>query len=244
VLGSGLGAIASSLEDGVSVEATEVPGFPPSRVPGHAGAVHVGRWGSCRTLVFQGRTHLYEGHTDDAVTLPVRTAGALGARFVLLTNAAGAVDSRLAPGSLLCARDLIDLFFRRWSHARAGGTRAVPDPALGRLVGRAASAEGVALASGVLSGSMGPAYETAAEVRWLQRLGVHAVCMSTIPEAIAAGTLGLPVAVVSLITNHATGIAPGPLDHAEVVRWARTAESDLGRVLRASANLLAEEAAS
>lgn len=117
----------------------------------------------------------------------------------------------------------------------------MPDPALGRIIDRAARAEAIPLPAGILSGSMGPAYETAAEVRWLQRLGVQAVCMSTIPEAIAAAQVGMSVGVVSLISNYATGLARAALDHAEVVERARETGVDLGRLLRATARLLAAE---
>jgi inosine/guanosine/xanthosine phosphorylase family protein len=235
VLGSGLGSIAESLEDARSTSMQEVPGFPAATVAGHAGEVHLGGWAGNAVLIFQGRVHLYEGQPVDRVTLGVRAAAELGAERIILTNAAGSCDRAIPPGSLMRAQDLIDLFFRRLRGDEAaesiGGGGAL-DPELGRRIDEAAIAEGIRLAHGVLCGSSGPSYETAAEIRFLRSIGAHAACMSTIPETWAARNRGMAVAVVSLITNYGTGISKARLAHDEVVEWAAKAGKDLGRLLR------------
>jgi len=241
VLGSGLGGIAESLERPVGVDTAQIPGFPAASVAGHAGRVLLGRWSGRPVLLFQGRVHLYEGHPVEAVTLGVRTAAALGIRFLVLTNAAGSCSVAVPPGSLMRAQDLLDLFFRRLHGRQAKpfvGRGGVLDPQLGRWIDDAARRESIILAHGVLCGSSGPAYETAAEIRLQRTLGAHAACMSTIPEAFAAADCGMRVAVVSLITNFGTGITSRRLEHAEVVGWAARAGDDLGRLLRALAGLL------
>ncbi len=235
VLGSGLGTIAESLGDARAVESDAIPGFARAGVEGHAGEVRWGYWGRCPTLVFRGRVHLYEGHSVEAVTLAVRAAAALGARELVLTNAAGSCDRSIPPGSLMRAVDLLDLFFRRLrSAAPPERVAAAPllDRGLGDRLDRAAVLEGIHLRAGVLCGSLGPSYETASEVRLWRRIGAQAACMSTVPEAIAARAAGLRVAVVSMISNYGTGIAPGPLDHRDVMEQAARAGADLGRLLR------------
>lgn len=241
VLGSGLGGIAASLDDAVNVETTDVPGFPASTVAGHAGRIYLGRWGGRRVLLFQGRVHLYEGHPVETVTLGVRCAAQMGAEHLVLTNAAGSCSSAVGPGSLMRATDLLDLFFRRLRGNRdkgfIGRGRAL-DPRLGRRIDEAALLESIPLAHGVLCGSSGPAYETAAEIRLQRTLDAQAACMSTIPEVFAAVDCGMRVGVVSLITNFGTGVSSAPLNHAEVVEWAARAGEDLGRLLRRLAGLL------
>lgn len=235
VLGSGLGSIAETLLDARRVAAGEIPGFPAASVAGHEGEVRCGRWGGRSTLIFRGRVHLYEGHPVDTITLAVRTAAALGVKELILTNAAGSCDGSIPPGCLLRATDLLDLFFRRL-RARAPssriGTAPVLDPSMGRRLDTAAIAEGIQLRTGILCGSLGPSYETASEVRLWRRIGAHAACMSTVPEAFAARAAGMRVGVVSMISNYGTGISAGPLDHRDVMDQAARAGVDLGRLLR------------
>jgi len=218
-----------------------IPGIPKATVEGHAGEVHVGRWGNRSVLLFQGRVHFYEGHSFETVTLAVRTAAELGARDLILTNAAGACDGGLPPGSLMRATDLIDLFFRRDRGREAPvwiGRGGVLDRDLSRRIDEAALVERIELRRGVLCGSQGPTYETAAEIRLWRKIGAHAACMSTVPEAIAARAAGMRVAAVSMISNFGTGILPGRIDHLEVMREGKRAGKDLGRLLVRAAALL------
>ncbi len=235
VLGSGLGGIAESLVGAQTIGLEEVPGFPETTVTGHSGRVHLGRWGALPVLIYQGRVHLYEGHPVETVTLAVRAAAELGVERLILTNAAGSCHRRIPPGSLMRAVDLLDLFFRRLRGSKPKpflGRGGLLDGDLGERIDSAAISESILLRHGILCGSTGPNYETAAEVRMWRKIGGHAACMSTIPEAWAAGDLGIATGVVSLITNYGTGIAATRLDHAEVVAWAARAGRDLERLLR------------
>jgi len=240
VLGSGLSYLADELDDAVRIPYAEIPGFPQSTVAGHAGNFVVGGLEGVRVGFAQGRFHLYEGYDPAAIVLPVRVLHGLGARWLLVTNAAGSLDPRLGPGSLMAIRDQINLQFANPLIGRTPGRIENPfpdmsaayDPDLAdRLLGVALGEE-IPLHEGVYVGVLGPSYETAAEVRVLARIGGRAVGMSTVPEAIAAAEVGLPVAGVSLITNYATGITDRPLDHAEVTEVATATRGVLERVVR------------
>ncbi len=241
VLGSGLGGIAEGLEERRSLPSDTIPGIPKATVEGHAGEVHIGRWGSSPVLVFQGRVHFYEGHSFDTVTLAVRTAAELGVRDLILTNAAGSCDGALPPGALMRATDLIDLFFRRNRGTSAPpwiGRGGVLDSDLGRILDDAALAERIEMRLGILCGSQGPTYETASEIRLWRKIGASAACMSTVPEAFAARAAGMRVAAISMISNFGTGVTPGRIDHEEVMREGKRAGKDLGRLLRRAISLL------
>lgn len=260
VLGSGLGSVADAMEDPLVFEAAEIPGYPVSTVAGHAGRLILGRLGGRETWVVQGRVHLYEGHTPEVVTRPVRLLHALGVRTAVLTNAAGSVKGEDAgPGDLVLASDAISLFFRplvasaspsmtssssrlaapsaceahRPPHSLWRSHGSVVDPVLFRLAQETALDEGIPLRPGVLIGSLGPNYETAAEVRAWRRIGGTVASMSTVPEAIEARRLGMRCMLFSLVTNHATGIGSERLTHEDVVRMAEEAGGRLARLLTA-----------
>lgn len=224
VLGSGLGALAESVEDAVAVAYEEIPGFATTTVEGHAGRLVSGRLEGVDVLVFQGRYHAYEGHDPADLATPVRTAAVLGARTLVVTCAAGGVTRRLVPGTLMLLTDHINLMGRnplvgpgRSGEPRFPDMTDAYDPAL-RERARAAAAEvGVRPAEGVYAAMLGPSYETPAEVRMLERLGADAVGMSTVPEVIAARAAGLRVLGIALITNPAAGVVDGPLDHGDVI---------------------------
>jgi purine-nucleoside phosphorylase len=245
VLGSGLGVLLDAWDVERVLDAETIPGYPRSGVAGHAGRVAIVGWGEARGLVFQGRVHFYEGHDRPAVTFAVRLAAALGARWMLLTNAAGSTDPLLAPGSVMVVQDHIRLFA-----GRRAGPGAVPGPT---RVGspysehraeeafRVLAEEGVRTLRGVLQGWAGPSYETAAEIEMMRRLGASAACMSTVIEAEEAWRLGMDVAALSLITNWATGLSAHALDHAEVVAMAARVAPSLGRALERLAQAWAGE---
>lgn len=221
VLGSGLGVLLESWRPGILIEGGQLPGYPRSSVPGHAGRLAIVRWGNRRGLVFQGRVHLYEGYRRPAVTFAVRLAAALGAQWIILTNAAGSVDPRLTPGTIMVVEDHIRLFLGpRASGAGCPGRclRGSPyDQRRTEEAFRILSREGLRVVRGVLSGGLGPSYETAAEVEMTRRVGAQAACMSTVLEAEEAARQGMQVVCLSLVTNLATGLSARPLDHAEVV---------------------------
>lgn len=225
VLGSGLGGLADEVESPVVVPFADLPGFPPPGVAGHAGRFVGGRIGGCRVLLQAGRYHLYEGHAPATVVRPVRVAASLGANTLLVTNAAGGLDPRTPPGSLLLLDDLVNLQFRS---ALAGpvlpGEERFPDmsapfdPTLAGWAMETAAELGIPLSRGVYAAVLGPSYETPAEVRMLARMGAHAVGMSTVLEVTAARARGMRVMGVSLVTNPGAGLSPATLDHAEVLQ--------------------------
>ncbi len=238
VLGSGLGAFGDGLGDLLRIPYAEIPHLPRASIPGHPGNLCLGTVGGVRVACLQGRVHLYEGHPPSAVVLGVRLLAELGCRAVLLTNAAGGIGEGLAPGSLLVITDHLNLMGVNplvGPNDPAGPrfpdlTRAY-DPDLVAAAERAARAVGVPLARGVYAATLGPSYETPAEVRMLRALGADAVGMSTVPEVIALRHRGVLVGAMSCITNLAAGLGPSVLDHAEVEATARAARDRFVRVL-------------
>ena len=198
VLGSGLGGLADDLEDAVAIPFAELPGWPAATAPGHAGRLLLGRLGGRVVVMLQGRFHLYEGNHPGLVIQPVLLFKALGARIVVLTNAAGGLDPTFGPGTLMVMSDHINLTGLNpliGRNADAMGERFTDltdawSPRLRTALHAAGAAEDVPLAEGVYVGLTGPNYETPAEVRMLAGLGGHAVGMSTVLECIAARWVG------------------------------------------------------
>jgi purine-nucleoside phosphorylase len=240
VLGSGLGGLADDLEEPVAIPFDELPGWPAATAPGHVGRVLLGRLGGRPVVMLQGRLHLYEGNDPGLVVQPVLLFHALGARLVVLTNAAGGLDPSFGPGTLMVVRDHINLTGRSpliGPNADELGPR-FPDmtdawsPRLRARLHAAAAAERVELAEGVYIGLTGPTYETPAEVRMLAALGGDAVGMSTVLECIAARWVGLEVCGVSLVTNAGAGYTGEPLTHDEVLEAGAIAGPRLAQVIR------------
>jgi len=239
VLGSGLGGLADSLELEISIPFEEMPGWPDTTAPGHAGKLLFGRMSGVPVVMQQGRFHLYEGHSAGFVVQPVLLMGKLGARAVVLTNAAGGVNPEFGAGTLMAITDHINMTGTSplvGQNAGEIGPRfpdmtGVWDAELRLGLHAAAEAEGVALADGVYACLMGPSYETPAEVRMLAHLGADAVGMSTALEAVAARWAGLKVCGVSLVTNPGAGLSGAELSHAEVLASAEAAGPRLARIL-------------
>ena len=228
VLGSGLGGLASRIDQPIRIPFAAVPGFPTATVAGHAGELVVGRLADRPVVALAGRFHMYEGHDATLAAFPVRVLHALGAPVYFASNAAGGVRRTFAPGDLMLIADHINLMGRNpLIGALQPGDERFPDmsdpydPELRALMRGAASAVGVPLQEGVYAGLLGPTYETPAEVRMLERLGVDAVGMSTVPEVIVARAIGMRVAAVSCITNKAAGLSHETLSHAEVMETGR-----------------------
>ncbi|HEV8365205.1 MAG TPA: purine-nucleoside phosphorylase [Gemmatimonadaceae bacterium] len=238
VLGSGLGGLAEKMVDVVAVDYADVPGFATPTVAGHSGRVLSGRLAGRQVLAFAGRFHMYEGHAPEAAGLIVRVAHALGANVLLLSNAAGAIRHNLRPGDLMVISDHINL---SWRNPLVGplvaGDERFPDMSqpydqgLLRLLHAAAARLGIALQEGVYGGLLGPTYETPAEVRMLDRLGVDAVGMSTVPEVIVARAMGMRCCAISCITNQAAGISPQRIAHEDVLAVTAVAASAFERLV-------------
>ena len=239
VLGSGLGRVANRLEDRQSVPAADLEGYPESTVSGHQGVVHGGCLNGMQVMIFQGRVHLYEGYTPEEVVRPLRAAITFGAKTAIITNAAGGVNPRFTPGQLMLIADHLNLTGTSPLRGPNDDTRGprFPDltdvwhPPLRQVVKDRAEKLGIALAEGVYAGLMGPTYETPAEVKMLATLGVDAVGMSTVQEAIACRHLGAQIVGISCITNPAAGISKTPLNHSEVEQAGSRASADLAELI-------------
>lgn len=240
VLGSGLGGLADELDDAVAITFAELPGWPAATAPGHVGRLMLGRLGGRVVVMLQGRFHLYEGNAPGLVVQPVLLFQRLGAKVVVLTNAAGGLDPSFGAGTLMVIRDHLNLTGQNpliGPNADGIGPR-FPDMTdawsvrLRELLHAAGRAEGIDLAEGVYFGLTGPSYETPAEVRLYASLGGHAVGMSTVMECIAARWAGLEVCGVSLVTNPGAGYTGEPLTHEEVLAAAAKAGPRLARVIR------------
>lgn len=232
VLGSGLGAFAEVLADARVIPGTELEHLPSSSVPSHAGRLVFGELEGVRVAVQQGRIHLYEGWSPHAVTRTVRALSRLGARTLVLTNAAGSLRRDWELPALMRITDHVNLQGRAPLGAQEGGVGAVYDAQLGAELDRVARKLDVRLCAGVYAGLLGPAYETPAEIRMLARLGADAVGMSTVAEAAAARSAGMRVVGLSCLTNPAAGLAPNSLTHSEVVAAAERVAERFVRLLQ------------
>jgi purine-nucleoside phosphorylase len=240
VLGSGLGGLADDLEQPVAIPFADLPGWPAATAPGHVGRLLLGRLQGTPVVMLQGRFHLYEGNDPGLVVEPVLLFGRLGARVVVLTNAAGGVDPNFGPGTLMVIADHLNLTGRSPLFGPNDDTMGPRfqdlteawSPRLRSALHAAGRAEGVELAEGVYAGLLGPQYETPSEVRMLRTLGADAVGMSTVLECIAARWIGLEVCGVSLVTNAGAGYSGQPLTHEEVLAAGAEAGPRLARVIR------------
>ncbi len=226
ILGSGLGGFADTLTAPVAVDYRDLPGFPVATVEGHAGRLVLGQTGGVPVVAQQGRFHLYEGYSAAQVTFPLRVMHALGARALVVTNAAGGVDPRLNPGDLMLIEDQVNFQFRSPLRGRGPLVDAdrfvdLAEPFSKRLLAigfEVAAERGLCgLRAGTYWGNLGPTYETRAEVAMARRLGGDAVGMSTVPEVIVARHLGMEVLGVTCISNRAAGLSLEPLSHGEVM---------------------------
>jgi purine-nucleoside phosphorylase len=225
VLGSGLGVLAEEIEDPIVVPYSNIPNFPVSTAPGHAGRLVAGKLAGKSVLVMQGRFHFYEGYSLDQVVQPARTFAKMGVRNLFLTNAAGGVNESFSPGDFMLIKDQINLTGRNpciGPNDESEGQRffdmtTTYDQGLAQVARAAAASLGIHLREGVYMWFTGPSFETPAEIRAARVLGADAVGMSTVPEAIAAVHRGLKVLGLSCITNMAAGLSKGRITSEEVL---------------------------
>jgi purine-nucleoside phosphorylase len=241
ILGSGLGGFADGLAHATAIDYAEIPHLPRPQVPGHHGRLVLGERAGARIVAMQGRIHMYEGHAASAVAFPARMLVALGARVLIVTNAAGGLNPAWQPGTLMLIRDHIDLLrdqaLRGPNDDRLGprflDMTTAYAPELRGMVRRVAAATGVELAEGVYVAMPGPAYETPAEIKMAQILGGDAVGMSTVPEVTVARHMGARVIGISCITNQGAGISGQALSHDEVTATAARVRTTFERLLDA-----------
>jgi purine-nucleoside phosphorylase len=241
VLGSGLGDFADGLGEALSVAYSQIPHWPPSAVIGHRGRLVGGLSRGKRVLALGGRVHFYEGHPLRTVVFATRVVGLLGVKQLILTNAAGGINTRFTQGALMIIDDHINLLGsnplvgpndERFG-ARFPDMSGVYSRRLRSLADEAARAIGLPVEHGVYIAVHGPSYETPAEIRAFRTLGADAVGMSTVPEAIVARHMGMEVLAVSCITNMAAGVLPVPLHHDEVMETARRVRNQFIGLLEA-----------
>lgn len=238
VLGSGLGFLEEKIESPIRIPYEEIPGFPLPTVPGHHGRLVSGRLAGREVIAQSGRFHMYEGHSAQTCALPVRVFASVGVSTLVLTNAAGGVRRTFGPGTLMLIADHINLTFR---NALTGpvfpGEERFPDMSdpydrnLRAIAREVAKRRQIGLDEGVYGGLLGPSYETPAEVRMLDRLGIDAVGMSTVIEVIVARARGIRCLGISTITNAAAGISATKLSHQEVMEAAEAVKDELAGLI-------------
>jgi purine-nucleoside phosphorylase len=250
ILGSGLGAVAEHITQGVMIPYMDIPYFHGTTVEGHEGRLVMGYFKGVPTVILQGRFHRYEGYGMEDVVFPTRTICALGIKTLVLTNAAGGVNTRFRPGDLMVIEDHLNLMgdnpLRGPNLAQLGPrfpdlTEAYSKECV-EILRETAHAVGMTLQYGVYAGLLGPTYETPAEIRMFRTLGADAVGMSTVPESIAANHLGVRVVGLSCITNLAAGLSPQKLSHQEVIENSRAGAEKLSKLLQAVAPKLVAKA--
>lgn len=240
VLGSGLGSFAEALEDRVSIGYEELPGFPQVTIHGHRGNLILGYLGGVGVVCLQGRAHSYEGSNHECVKTYVRALKLLGCRFFIATNAAGSLREDVGPGELMLISDHINL---QPGNPLVGpnddefGPRFLSldnayDSSMQEALLATAYKNDISLNQGVYISVLGPSYETAAEIKAFRIWGADAVGMSTVPEVLVANHCGMKVAVISIITNYATGLANVSHSHEAVVMMASQAAEKLVALLK------------
>lgn len=249
ILGSGLGGYEETLIDPKEISYSKIPGFPVSTVSGHAGKFVVGTVRDKRVLVMSGRFHHYEGHSLDAVTMPIRVMALLGVKTLIITNAAGGVNTSFNAGELMLITDFINLSGRnplRGKNLDEFGPRFPDmsnafDPELRAIAVERAQKHGIHLNQGVYCLMNGPSYESPAEIRMVRTLGADAVGMSTVPEVIVARHSGMRVLGISSITNMAAGVLDQPIHHEEVLQMGEKVRGNFRTLLDSLIDHLTEE---
>jgi purine-nucleoside phosphorylase len=238
ILGSGLGLLADRIEQAFTIPYVDIPGFPESRVAGHAGNLVLGSLGGVQVIAMQGRAHLYEGWTASKATFPLRCMHALGIESLIVSNASGGINSRFHSGQVVLIDSHIDWMNRNGIQSEEANEGAAPlglphrvgnpyDDGLLQSAERTAIQQGFSLSRGTYLATLGPNYETRAEYRMFAKLGADMVGMSTVPEVIVANQLGLRVLAFSIVTNVATPDVQKVTDHSEVLDWSRQAQTQL-----------------
>ncbi|MGL4521547.1 MAG: purine-nucleoside phosphorylase [Bacilli bacterium] len=240
ILGSGLGVLADEVEQAVVVPYASIPNFPVSTVEGHDGEFIFGTLQGVEVVVMKGRFHFYEGYEMNDVTLPVRVFGALGIEKIIVTNAAGAVNTSYKPGDFMVINDhinnlgtnaLIGQNEKEWG-PRFPDMSTAYDPAYIEIAHRVANTLNITHHVGVYCANTGPTYETPAEIRMMRVWGADAVGMSTVPEVTVARHMGMRILGISCISNMAAGILPQPLTHDEVMEIATQVRGDFLALVR------------
>lgn len=241
VMGSGLGVIGEMVENPVYVPYGEIPNFPVSTVVGHKGRFVLGDFAGKKVVVMQGRFHYYEGYTMEQITLPIRLMYELGARKLIVTNAAGGVNTNFTGGALVLIKDHINLMGISpliGPNLETYGVRFpdmsnIYDKSFNESIRKLAYSKGIDLQEGVYFYFTGPQYETPAEIRMVRQLGGDLVGMSTVPETVVAAHMKMRVTGISCVTNMAAGVLDQEINHDEVMETAKQVQDNFIRLIKA-----------
>lgn len=246
VLGSGLGDFAEKVETEKSIATATLPNYPVSTVQGHQGFLHFSNYKNKKLLIVQGRIHFYEGYGLSQCVVPVHIASKLGCKKIILTNAAGGVNTNFSPGDLMLATsfngttiksELTELIGLATLEQR-NTFLDFPSKEINQAIIKAALEEKIQLREGVYWLTKGPSYETPAEIKMIGKYGGDAVGMSTVHEAFYASSIGLKAASISCITNFAAGLSEQKLSHNEVMETAERVKNNFERLVKKSIELL------
>lgn len=247
ILGSGLGNFATQVENATVIDYASIPGWPLSTVEGHSGKLVLGTIAGVSVAVMQGRVHAYEGYSMAEVTFPTRVLGLLGCSKLIVTNAAGGINTSYGEGTLVGISDHINLTginaavgpneprfgTQPNSGARFFDMTTAYSPRLRKLALQEAAALQIPLPEGVYLAVLGPSYETPAEIRAFRTLGADLVGMSTVHEVIIARHMGIEVLGISLVTNMAAGVLDRVIHHEEVMEIGKRVEAQFTQLLKA-----------
>jgi purine-nucleoside phosphorylase len=246
VLGSGLGDFAEKVETVKSFPTSTLPGYPKSTVEGHQGYLHFAKYNGKKLLIVKGRIHFYEGYKLSECIIPIHLAAKLNCKTIILTNAAGGINSNFKPGDLMLISSFNGMAIKKELTEVLGLTTInkrndfidFPSGEINEKIKKAAIEEEIAIREGVYWFTKGPSYETKAEIKMMQKYGGDAVGMSTLHEAVYASFFGMKVGAISCITNFAAGLSPTKLSHAEVMETAEKVKSDFERLVKKIIDLI------
>jgi len=240
VLGSGLGIFADATKKIKSISTSDIPSYPSASVEGHKGLIHFSKIENKKVLIFQGRIHFYEGFSISDCILQVLLTNKLGCNKIIFTNAAGGVNKSFVPGDLMLVesfnsinikKELTDLIGISSLEAKNNFLNC-PSSRINKIFKETADETGINLKSGSYWYTKGPIYETPAEIEMIRRFGGDAAGMSTVHEAVFASSLNMEIAIVSCITNMASGISEQKLSHSEVTETAKNSSEKFALLLK------------
>ncbi len=241
ILGSGLGSLAESIEDPIVIPYQDIPYWPRSTAPGHAGKLVFGTLEDTPTVIMQGRVHYYEGYTMEEVVFPVRVLGELGIKSLIVTNASGGINTDIPPGGIVAILDHINFMGTNPLIGENNDDMGPRFPDMTEAYDReyiqkleeAAKKENIRLNKGTYIAFSGPSFETPAEIRMAEALGADIVGMSTVPEVITANHMGIRVCGISCVANAAAGISKNKLTHQEVLDTMKNSSASICRLISA-----------
>lgn len=241
ILGSGLGSLAESLENSEAIPYQDIPYWPRSTAPGHAGKLIFGNLESAPTVIMQGRVHYYEGYTMQEVVFPVRVLGRFGIKSLIVTNASGGINSEIPPGGIVAIEDHINFMGTNPLMGENDDDMGPRFPDMTEAYDReyiqklviAAEKENIDLNMGIYMAFSGPSFETPAEIKMAEIIGADVVGMSTVPEVITANHMGIRVCGISCVANAAAGISKNKLTHQEVLDTMKNSSATICRLISA-----------